>query len=477
MSDLTITALSFNALNSLGIISTVDGAPITSGMVVPHGKTLVCKAPTGKQFFNTIVSGAERSSIYINSKNSGGGNSKDNSFILTENKTIASFTVGDPPTGNTWGRIYATLQDYREFDYVFTQADIDNLTSSKAVLKVDGVTVEVGKGIKYGQTLVANCASNREFQMINISYFTVSSIYFEGKNTGGQSRYIGFELSNDNKTATTVFSPPDSAPLYWSALKSITNEVTEVVGNNSVYLIDDDILTSVISERFSPTGETALDYGVFILSLIDLPFKIPESIILESEQISLGNKKLNVSAPLISNDNISFDLGSITVPRNEDNFLDFANTIAVIHLPRTPPINLNIDYVIGETVSIEYVVDCYTGIAQINLRSSKIDDVFFTSNVDIGVNVPYISTAGTTRLENSSVKVGGENGVKNPYIEILRKDATLKNGFFTVPIIDEGFLNGYNGYARVEGIKLASKATSYEKGLILSQLVNGVIIN
>lgn len=476
MSSLTIGTFSYNQFVNSGVTATVDGAPLTNGMVINEGQTITAVAPEGQLFYFRTVNSQQITSIYLESSDTAGGNKKRQSFILSADRKTATLVLGTPPDNNRWGNFTVGVRSATTYDYTLKQSDIDYLNSSLVDLKVNGASATLGTGINYGDYLTATCANNRAFKLINIASYTVSSIYFSGKDTAGQSRYLGFELSEDNKTATLLFKSPTSNPLTWSNLISETDEVTEVVGNNSVYLINDDILTNVIAERFGTTGDTTLDYGVYILSLISLPFTIPENIILDENNISLGNKELTVSAPQLSTDNIAFDMGSITVPIENDNFLDYANTTAIIHLPRTPPINLDVNYVVGHTVSIEYVVDCYTGIAQVNLRSSKNEDIFFTTSVDIGISVPYITTTGTTRLENNNVKVGGENGVKNPYIEILRNEALLKDGLFTVPIIDESILNGYNGFARIEEINLSSKATSLEKDMILSRLRSGVII-
>ncbi|WP_459625736.1 hypothetical protein, partial [Enterobacter hormaechei] len=72
--------------------------------------------------------------------------------------------------------------------------------------------------------------------------------------------------------------------------------------------------------------------------------------------------------------------------------------------------------------------------------------------------------------------LSGDNGVKIPFIELVRSDAVLPLGFFTIPVMDEGKLNGYTGFVQVENVELKTKATAAERDLIQRQLSEGVII-
>lgn len=403
------------------------------------------------------------------------GQSRYLNFNIDSGLQSASLTFASPPTAPyTYTALQISLADL--YDYVITQNDLDQFNSSYATVTVDDVPVYLGMGIVNGQTIKATLPRNREFNMINIGAYNLSSIYFTAKDSAGQAKYLGFTLSDENKTATLVLSSPDN-PAKWTSIVSVSSEVTLVTGNNSVYLIDDAKLTEIVAQRFSLVGEgEVFDYGVFILGLISIPFKLPDGIVLESSPISLGNKTLTTSAPEIVTDNIAFNLGDIYTPKENNNYLDYMNTTAILHLPRTPPINLDINYVLGHTINIEMIVEVYSGKANINIRSDKTGEIFATNTVDIGVNVPYIGSIGTPRAENVSITLGGINDVLTPFIEIIRNDSYNADGVFNIPVKDESVLLGNTGFIKVNEIDLNVSATTNEKDAILNMLKTGVII-
>ena len=75
-----------------------------------------------------------------------------------------------------------------------------------------------------------------------------------------------------------------------------------------------------------------------------------------------------------------------------------------------------------------------------------------------------------------NIEMGIDNGVLIPYVEILRNDAVLSDGFFTVPVPDESLLANQIGYVKVDEIDLKVTASKDEKEMILRALDNGVII-
>ncbi|MFW3388557.1 UNVERIFIED_CONTAM: hypothetical protein RF648_21460, partial [Kocuria sp. CPCC 205274] len=182
-----------------------------------------------------------------------------------------------------------------------------------------------------------------------------------------------------------------------------------------------------------------LDYGQYILGLVKLPFAIDSSLILGTDTITLGDLSTGVKAKKVKVDSIPVDLGNIVVSPKYNNLLDFANTTALIHLPYCDAINIDLDYVIGQTVSVKYMVDVYNGRATILISSTAINDVVIMKEVNLGINIPYMNSSNE-HAENANIDVGGNNGVTTPYIEILRNEAMLADGMFTIPVLDESIL-------------------------------------
>ena len=291
---------------------------------------------------------------------------------------------------------------------------------------------------------------------------------------------LNYALSDNNQTATfTVIDNSGNISGYGiNSFKVSTRiETPSVVGNNNVYKITNDTLTLVNKERFSIINgsDAPYDYGQYILSVLQFPFDIPDNIIGGSSAIQLADKTLTANGEKLLDDVIKIDLGTITVPNTHNNLLDFAGTQAVIHLPRAPSIVLELEYVIGQTLGIYYLLDCYTGTATINITSTKLEGVISSTQVNIGVRVPYMADSYTAP-ENTGVVAGGDNGVKIPYIELINHDAILPHGFFTVPVVDETIISDQTGYIKIDNVELLTDALGNEKELIISLLNSGVII-
>lgn len=457
--NITSTTISTLANNHASM--TVNGFAAASGGVINSGDNLVVTADSGYKF--------TANSVYFEGQNGSTGEMIYLYFTFAPGGKTGAVTFD---SGSYWALNVATIVAVP--DYVVISSDIAELALSGSTLKINGVEAVEGSGIFVGDSLVIEAGLGYEFYPQFIAPNVESSVYFTGQNpNSGSVLYLVFELSEDNLTASTTFSLSGGYSYY--SLKVGAVQSTTVSGTNNVYQIDSNKLAEINNVRFSGTPPDVYDYGQFILSVIELPFSISEDIILEPEKIMLATFETDIEAPKISTDKIIVDLGSITTP-SPNNLLDFKNTTVILHLPRTESIAIEADYVIGETISIKYIIDCYTGMATINISSTKIGGVIHTLQADLGVNIPYAVVAGSAQLSNSNIKVGGDNGVRTPYIEVIKNNAVLPYGFFTIPILDESVLLGYEGFTTIEEIKLISKANSYEKDLILSQLNSGVII-
>ena len=102
--------------------------------------------------------------------------------------------------------------------------------------------------------------------------------------------------------------------------------------------------------------------------------------------------------------------------------------------------------------------------------------MIITKQVDLGIDIPFINAVTGKTVNNNNIDLGGDNGVLIPYIEIMRNDAILANGFFTVPVVDESLISGQTGYIKIDNIELETSALGNEKAQIISLLNSGVII-
>ncbi|WP_435534240.1 hypothetical protein, partial [Glaesserella parasuis] len=105
----------------------------------------------------------------------------------------------------------------------------------------------------------------------------------------------------------------------------------------------------------------------------------------------LGSKELTQSAPLIKTELLKVDLGKIKIENTFNDSRDYVGVVALLHLPRISPINIGLEYLIGKEISIEYLIDVYTGNATVNIKSLEHNEVIITKQVDLGFNIPIIN--------------------------------------------------------------------------------------
>ena len=364
--------------------------------------------------------------------------------------------------------------------YVVEQSYIDYLTSENVTPYVKGrdddgynfdIPMIVGTELNRNNEVYFIAGDGYEFELVGSDK---ASIYARSPSGGVQSCYYDFE--NPSRAYMTVGYSYQKIS-YVKLIES--SDDVDTKGVNDVFLITDGTMRGVINANFNlNNGQETIDYGQYLLGLIELPFVIdPEFVKFNDAPIKLASYDTEFKGDLLKSDFLKIDLGDITTPKTKDNFLDFANKTTLLHLPYSEPILLETQYVIGETISIEYQVNLYSGLTVINISSTKIDGVIATRNVDLNVSIPFGSvTTQPSKNDPRNVDLGGDNGVKTAYIEMLSNDAILENGFFTIPIIDETVINNCDGFVKVDEINLVSKATANEKNMIVSLLSRGVIV-
>lgn len=460
----SLTTTEINSLKSQGAtIISVRGSDVTTTTKINSGDLVRILVGVGKTWSTppAFINGSVRSEFTVSDK-------------------WADITFSDNPSGDGWTSLNIGVIVSAPL-YFFKQSDIDKLINSDVTLTMNGVAVKVGTAVRTGDVFLATAGANRYFYNIPDGYGNEHpSIYFSDRQLGGDNYTQYFKLSSDFKTAT--YTRVDlGTDVTCGGLTSLTAQKTNVVGTNNVYLINKNILKQVNAKRFKtvPNGGTSVityDYGQFILSLLNIPFTVPAENIILPESIILSNFDTGVSAPKINVDILNISLGSITVPATNNNLYDYVNTVALLHLPRMYPVAIELEYVIGHTISIEYLLDCYTGDATVNIYSDSIDSPIITKSVNIGVNIPYSNTHNTASLNNGNIEVGGDNGVTTAFIELVKVDSILKDGLFTIPVIDEAVLNTATGFIQVENVELKTSALRNEKEMLINILKNGVII-
>lgn len=388
-------------------------------------------------------------------------------FTLIEGTESAEWVVVKASNNVSYTGVVVKTESIPE-PYIWKQSNQDDLTAEHVTLKNGSTPVVVGSALNSGDTLV----------MVADNGWLINSAQFIALGNP-----LTFVVSGDQKTATATVDDMflENAP-YGVTIYVNTEQATPDLKApfNNVYKVDADIMKVVNKERWQyvETGAETVeyrDYGTSIISLLALPFDVDPSVIMAPESIQLAEKGLSVEAPKLSVDSLRVDLGSIVVDAVHNNSLDYVGVVALLHLPRIDPINIDLEYVIGYELRITYDIDLYSGKATVNIYSSAIDDVILTKQVDMSFNIPTQGRFNESP-ENTNVNLTGDNFVTKPFIEIVSTDLISADGLFSIPMIEEGQLIGHTGYVEVDNIKLDSTMKLRESELLINALKNGVII-
>lgn len=469
----TITQADIDNMKANKVTATLSGKAVVTGTPIYSGAVLTLTA-SGAKF---VEVGDINNKYFAQWGRVDGGRvqGSSNSPYTTATLNLTSGTT--PITGaGQIAKLMVTTSDGRGNTtdgslYSLSKSDVDQMVTNGVTMTQNGQPAnEVWTKIYKGASIVVNADGLREF--------VDGKVYFGLGSFSSTSYYLNFVIGAGRQIATLTMpaTSPTSGRYYIELVTQTQQHVPDVVGSNKVYAIDNAILAGVNKERFYEVAENQFfDYGAYILSVLELPFIIDPAMIIAAEPIQLADKKLTTSAPVIVDDVIVLDLGEITVASTFGDLRDYINTAAILHLPRVPPVSIDLEYVINQTIHIVYYIDVYTGQATVNIKSTKTNENIMTRQVNLGVQVPMANKQDNV-AENTAVEVGGDNDVYKPFIEIVRNPAILPDGDFTIPIVDENQLNTATGFIKVDEMELKTKALNAEASEIVSKLTNGVII-
>lgn len=457
-------------LDAVNGVIIVDGTERTTGYEIPNGSRVEIKL-TGYEFEDkggSPMGGGYKVSFGVGSPMGGTtwwSKGSDLSHAVNtyfNGKTSMNFTVIAHRTAEPEPEPFT--------GYVVESDLMSLLLTNNLTMTVNGEPVSLGMEIHDGSSVVVETQETDQFvisesgktsfgvlsPMGGASYWDMG----ESERQAVNSSFTG--RANMKFTATVIPAPTDSAK-----------------GINNVFRLDDDTAKNFIrSEYKTYDGEKTTDHKKQVIGMLELPFVVSEDFIVEPQRpINLGNYATGLNGDLLESDLYRINLGSINVEDDTGNSLSRINTVCIIHLPYTESLTINSEYVIGETISLEYVINLYDGLTVANISSSKIDGVILSQNIDLNVAYPFARGDYIPAMNDPhNIVMSVFNGVNTPYIEVMQNTAILTDGFFTVPVIDETTIGNCDGFVRVENVDLKTTATTQEKETIISQLNRGVIL-
>ena len=251
----------------------------------------------------------------------------------------------------------------------------------------------------------------------------------------------------------------------------------------NIYKVDSEILTKLSNARYTKITDQlgrniTEDLGKYIMALYKIYLPITNDYLYDQEQfISLGYFDTGIYAKLFKNETIKFNLGSITVNEAYNNVYDYKDTTALIYLPFTSDIiELDLSYVINQTLTFEYEVNFYNGNCNILISSTFTNDIIEVVSCDIADNIPYILA---NDLTVSSKKTNINKSFPEIRIDVVRQIPYNNNkDVFGKECDKVCLLSDIKGYVEVENILFSSnEATTTEKQEIKALLLEGVYIN
>ena len=287
-----------------------------------------------------------------------------------------------------------------------------------------------------------------------------------------------FTLSQDRKMATfTLSGYTIDGNIEVTGIATVQTPVETGYGIITIYKPTAENLDAISRLRFTIGVDTeglpqVGDIAQYISVLKKFYIDIPTT---KSEPVKLQNYVLtDVVAPLIENDRMTIDCGSINVTGMYNNAIDLkADTN--IYLPFCNGLNsISTDKIMNKTVRLVYDVSLLNGQCVAKLYDTD-NNVLATFNGDVSIDIPFMSdwqTAINGKIGNNVQFLYG----LTPFIQIKEQSAIESvYGFKTYkPTI---LKNEINGYCEVENIELDGiNATLQEKEEITRLLANGIIL-
>lgn len=327
-------------------------------------------------------------------------------------------------------------------------------------------TCNYSDGEFYSPDKPITITANSGYQFIGEFTFNYAYLGYRGKfiNDGGRLHF-----DDDLSNAKSIWLDDN-----YSATVKPVEPVEQVSAFTNIYLTNKDELALLSKERYQQMDNSTIDFGDYITNLYNTPFKVPLNIVGGSSNIVLGSFKTSVPSTLLNSSKFIIDMGTIKVTEKYKNVYDYSNVMYILHLPYFDKIYLDSEYVVNQTIRIEYVFDIYTGSATVNVYSSFIDSIIESRTNIVVSQIPFLQKQ--THAVIGTITTVNKNNIDSPFIEVVRNIPYNVDTIFGGETIEYGVIGDYTGFTRCENILLNSSATNIEKDEIVKLLNDGVIL-
>ena len=234
-----------------------------------------------------------------------------------------------------------------------------------------------------------------------------------------------------------------------------------------------DNLSNKLISYFQTTanGDTEIqdyDYTRFINQVYRLPFSIPSNIEVDTTKVSAGLFNLNMNTKTIKVDHYDIDIGTIKIDSKDATSYNAIK--ATLYLPFISSVQLDINDIVGHTISITYRINLLNGMNTLIVENEN--GLIYNQNVNIATNLQLFGAYYDKNI--GSLNSVLNNNLRQAYIVIERK--TPITNLLTYPTNEHGLVSDYKGLTKFANTQLQLDATFQEKQEILAQLEQGVNI-
>lgn len=325
----------------------------------------------------------------------------------------------------------------------------------------------------YQETLT-NCKSNFTGKTLikegsTIFTFTADSGYIFSENGSIyiQPRTVGIE-GNGKNVLTKTYLINGNTRVELSANKKVETLSTF----NHLYLVDNDILSSLSKKRYYNSNGAESDYGRFITDLYIIPFGITD-ILSDQANIILGFFDTQIPATQINGYTYDLNLGKIVVNENYGNVYDYINSKAILHVPFFNSIELPIENVMKQTLQLNVIIDLYDGSGTLNVFSS-LGGLIHSETSNICKHIPYIQRTTETSFLQTLNTIN--NNITNAYLTIINNVPYNVADDFGKNVVEYMEIKSLTNYFKINDIKMNTLATNDEKNKIVELLKSGCFI-
>lgn len=217
------------------------------------------------------------------------------------------------------------------------------------------------------------------------------------------------------------------------------------------------------------TGDSPASSG-YLINLMILPFKLPAEVIGDVQQIKIGSVNTGVSAPVVTDDSIELDLGTITVADLSGSSLDYQAAQYALMLPFFGQVvELEASQVVGKPVRVQYMLDAYKGSATVNVFNDDSGVPIASATDQVARAIPFKMYSEIANSMDDPVQTN--NGLMQATMLVTRQEVQV--GDYTNLVRVEGVLGDSLGYVEVDTIELKGVPDSDR---VKSLLQAGVVI-